>query len=254
MFKINHILKKPEDIIPWGNSLHWFGLSDGLLWIEMDEGSIYEYTMEHVTLNNGKTHYNDYQLERFVQDFTYVFPYVSQSVPQEIYDVAEHFTDMVSNWKKLHEGEDDDSFNLFYYNEYCPLYDVFGSREIDSGHLISGPKIFFIRCDEKIKIIWESDDPDDRWTSPSGLHEMDYEEFISETERFLYSYLDDMEANVNKLLVHPLKNVNIDYELLFVNLKDRRPEIVRVMKELYRDDTHDVSIMPLFRKMLKEIS
>ena len=34
MFKINHILQRPEKIIPWGDkekSLSWFGLTDGLL-------------------------------------------------------------------------------------------------------------------------------------------------------------------------------------------------------------------------------
>lgn len=43
MFKINHILQRPEKIIPWGDkekSLSWFGLTDGLLWIEAGGGII----------------------------------------------------------------------------------------------------------------------------------------------------------------------------------------------------------------------
>ncbi len=254
MFRINHILKKPEDILPWGNSLHWFGLSDGLLWIETDDGCIYEYTTEHMTLDDDKTRYNDYQLERFVQDFSYVFQMISRSVPREIYEVAEKFIDMIFKWKELHEDDDDDSYDDFYFNEFCTLYDVFGLRGIDSMHLIDGPNIFFIRCESMIKIIWVSDDTDGRWTSPSGFHVMNYDEFVSESERFLNSYLDDMEAMVNRLLVHPLENVDIDYERLAKDLKDRKLVLSQAMKELHGDNEPDMNIMPLFRKMLNEIS
>lgn len=37
-FKINFELKNTDDIVPWGenrNHLHWFGLTDGTLYIQV---------------------------------------------------------------------------------------------------------------------------------------------------------------------------------------------------------------------------
>ncbi len=46
-FKINFKLQAPEKIKPFGKkpnySLRWFGLTDGLLWIEVGAQTLYEY-------------------------------------------------------------------------------------------------------------------------------------------------------------------------------------------------------------------
>ena len=50
MFRINYILKKPNTIGPWGETekhLHWYGLTDGLLWINAGDSVIYEYAEPH---------------------------------------------------------------------------------------------------------------------------------------------------------------------------------------------------------------
>lgn len=48
--------------------------------------------------------------------------------------------------------------------------------------------------------------------------------------------------------------VDIDYELLAKDLKDRKLVLSQAMKELHGDNEPDMNIMPLFRKMLNEIS
>ncbi len=46
--KINFRLQELEKVMPFGKephlSLHWFGLTDGLLWIDVGTQTIYEYS------------------------------------------------------------------------------------------------------------------------------------------------------------------------------------------------------------------
>ena len=41
--KINFQLQELDKVMPWGTNMHWFGLTDGLLWINVGEQTIYEY-------------------------------------------------------------------------------------------------------------------------------------------------------------------------------------------------------------------
>ena len=105
MFKINHILQRPEKIIPWGDkekSLSWFGLTDGLLWIEAGDGIIYEYKEPHFNEWDEPIIYNDYQLSRFLEDFFDTFPFVAESVPDYIYNDIETFDARMEKWKSLY--------------------------------------------------------------------------------------------------------------------------------------------------------
>ncbi|MBO7426280.1 MAG: hypothetical protein J6U23_11440 [Clostridiales bacterium] len=54
MFRINYTLKKPGMIVSWGEEakhLHWYGLTDGLLWISAGD-SIISVTFD--SLERGK--------------------------------------------------------------------------------------------------------------------------------------------------------------------------------------------------------
>jgi hypothetical protein len=75
---INFKLKELDKMAPWGQepelSLHWFGLTDGDLWLIFGNQTIYEYSKEAMDFWGSKpTPYNDYQLSRFIEDFTRLF-------------------------------------------------------------------------------------------------------------------------------------------------------------------------------------
>lgn len=123
MFRINHILKKPDEIVPWGKSLHWFGLTDGLLWIEAGNSVIYEYTEARDDEMGKPIIYNNYQLSRFMEDFFDILPFVAESVPDYLYKDIELFDERINKWDSLHYDLSDEEYDEFYFGIYEELYD-----------------------------------------------------------------------------------------------------------------------------------
>lgn len=221
-FKINFKLQELDKIMPFGQapnlSLHWFGLTDGLLWIEAGTHTIYEYSQAAQRYFDNAPRYNDYQISRFVEDFFDTFRYVGESIPEVLYHNLEIFDNKMSAWKELYEDKDDDIFDEFYFNEYHELRDWYGNRSFDSAHLIGGPYIGCFRCGDKLKIIWESshelDDGNSIWTSPKGCVELTYEEFINGVEEFFKAFLVEMDSQVDNAILKDWKSIGLDKEML----------------------------------------
>ncbi len=60
----------------WGEEphrhIHWFGLTDGLLWIDVGGQTIYEYSDAALNYFGTDIRYNDYQIVRFLEDLSYL--------------------------------------------------------------------------------------------------------------------------------------------------------------------------------------
>ena len=227
MFRINFKLKKPAEIIPWGDShpfIHWFGLTDGLLWIDICDSVIYEYIEEHIDECGISVKYNDYQLSRFLEDFSEILPSVSMSVPKSLYDAIENFEKDTEKWKSLYIDEDDEIFDKFYDEEYEPLTSWFYEHCIGSGHLVQGPLIGFFRCDDSIKIWWSSGNYNQNsiWRYPSGCFEIAYSEFVSEVERFFALFYKEMDKQVEDVIKNGIPGVEVNNEALIRENKLRK--------------------------------
>ncbi|CAM3930476.1 DUF5984 domain-containing protein [Flavobacterium branchiophilum] len=103
---INFKLRELENIIPWGQetelSLHWFALTDGDLWLKFGNEIIYEYSLEVMNYWGDKpTPYNDYQLSRFIEDFTGIFDKIRETIPKELYDLTEDLKKIQTDAKKM---------------------------------------------------------------------------------------------------------------------------------------------------------
>ena len=93
-FKINFVLRDIDKIVPWGEKrdyLSWFGLTDSDLWIKAGDKTIYEYSGAARKFWECDIRYNDYQLSRFLEDFSRIFEYVRESVPPKYYDIIGGF-------------------------------------------------------------------------------------------------------------------------------------------------------------------
>ena len=81
-FKINFRLQNLDKISPWGSeedlSLHWFGLTDGQLWLDAGNQTIYEYSEAARQYFASPIPYNDYQVSRFLEDFSYTFRFIGE--------------------------------------------------------------------------------------------------------------------------------------------------------------------------------
>ena len=264
MFRINYLLKKPSEITPWGEAhptLHWFGLTDGLLWIEIGDSVIYEYAKAHADEKGNLIKYNDYQLSRFLEDFSDILSHVSESIPRTLYDAVESFEKDTEAWKDLYSDKDDEAFDEFYFGEYETLTSWFYDRCLDSGHLIEGPHIGCFRCGDNIKILWGSvipvsDKLSSIWKYPSGCVEISYSEFVAEVQRFFSSFHKDMDKQVEDVVSNGISGVEVDTDGLIRENRSRKDVFSQKVDSLRNVDgcvTDWKAIMALFDKMRAEI-
>lgn len=265
MFRINYQLKKPNQIVPWGDKekcLHWFGLTDGLLWLNVGDSVIYEYSDSATLLFDHSIRYNDYQLSRFLEDFSEILPYLAEPIPKFLYDHIDSFDKNISDWEHLYsEKSDDEFFDDFLPNLFEPLYTWYGNRTFDSGHLVGGPIIGCFRYDNNIKIRWNSDyllkDGNSIWKYPKGIYEMMYSDFASEVSRFFQSFEKDMDKQINDVLGNGIKGVFIDTEQLKKENKLRKDLFTQKVNSLYsfEEELSDWStILSLYNNMISEIN
>lgn len=262
-FKINFELKELEQVLLWGEepnrSIHWFGLTDGLLWIDVGGQTIYEYSEEAQKYFNHFIRYNDYQISRFLEDFSYLCRYVGESIPQKLYDNIEDFDNKARHWWKMHEDEPDEVFDAWLETDYSRLNFHF-QRILDSGHLIGGPNIGFYRCGDKIKIIWVSADHkmesgNSIWTSPSGIIEISYNEFVKEVETFFQRFYMAMDKQVENAIKKDWGSVLLDKERLIIENKERKEGFDQAISFLTKPQNHTDwdNVMCLYEKMNTEI-
>lgn len=267
-FRINFTLRPPAEIVPWGennDSLSWFALTDSDLWINVDERTIYEYSDAAREHWNCDIRYNDYQLSRFLEDFSSTFGFIRESVPHKYYDHINEFIHDTDKWNNLYQDDDsvdDEAFMAFYDEKYEPLTEWFYNRIFDSGHLIGGPHIGCFRCGDMIKIWWDSDYTLDNgesiWTAPSGEFELPYADFVVEVKRFFEEFYATMDKQVETALQTDWDNtpdwgrVNLDKKYLAKEHKERKDGFRRAVALLDENvSTTDWSKVEEMSKIMK---
>lgn len=262
--KINFQLQELDKIVPWGQephlSLHWFGLTDGLLWIDVGTQTIYEYNEDAINYFGSSNRYNDYQICRFLEDFFHTFRYVGESIPEEMYHSLDEFDAKMEKWKECHIDEEDTVFDKFYFDEYCALGEWRWNRIFDSGHLVGGPGIGFFRCGEKIKILWEStyklDNGNSIWTAPKGCFEMPYDEFVLSVTDFYHSFFTAMDRQVQNAVMKEWGNISLDKQRLIKENSERKSAFSKDMSFLTNsnENTDWNKVKVLYAKMENEIN
>lgn len=241
-FKINFQLYELDEVTPWGNHvsqwMHWFGLTDGLLWIDVGDKTIYEYSEAAKAYFDLEQSYNNYQISRFMEDFSETFWYIAEAIPEELYQVIDTFETKAENWKNTHFEDEDEVFDRFYEDEYSALTQWYFNRIFTSGHLVGGPKIGCFRCGDKIKIIWESvrehmlENGNSIWTSPQGSVELMYDEFVAAVTEFFDSFFDAMDHQIGKAIVKDWKKISIDKERLVEENEERKEDFYQAISFL----------------------
>lgn len=263
-FKINFLLKKADNIIPWGEnykSLSWFGLTDGLLWINVGESVIYEYSDDARKFWNCDIKYNDYNISRFLEDFSELFSFICEPIPIELYENIETFENMTEKWKNLHINDPDEIFDKFYFDEFCSLTEWCYNRTMDSCHLIGGPHIEFFRCGDMLKILWDSDylleNGQSIWTCPHGIYELPYSDFINEVKEFFNRFYCDMDKQVEYAVSMDWKNVSMDKERLVsenISRKQGFNQEINLLSSKNYKKTDFNQILSLYDKMRSEVN
>ena len=85
---IHFKLKDIDSVIPIGNDLNWFSLTDGELYLNVENYKLFEYTSQAMQYFDDKTSpYIDYYIARFLEDFTQLFMAIGESIPDHLYDL-----------------------------------------------------------------------------------------------------------------------------------------------------------------------
>lgn len=202
-FKINFHLKPFSDIVPFGNDVHYFALTD----------SIYTYTVGNTELLKYKNpeYVNDYYLERFIDDFLSIAEFISVSVSPRLYrliknnsmDIFNAIEDFIMDYENCIDGTTPvmgkTEQTVKYWQECIDQADdiryfLSGQRMIDHGHLKNMLYIYFYRCGDKLLIRWENDGA---YTSESGQAEFLWSDFVKDIKEFFDSFLSQMQDRID---------------------------------------------------------
>jgi hypothetical protein len=264
---INFKLKNIDEIIPAGQdpnqTLSWFWLTDGELWLDFKNDIIYEYSDEAIHYFGSKsTSYNDYYLVRFIEDFTEIFGKISENIPERFYTLTEDlkkFKTESKNWLDIHDIDENENTD-FYFDEYYKLVSWIDERKLSSGHLIGGPNLFFFKRNNKIKIIWEVEHTLENgislWTAKDGFCEMNYHDFVNEIKLFGEDFFNKMDDQIALTLSKDFKNLHIDKKRLVEEHQERKEDFWSAFTMLTQESnikTNWTGIEQIYNSIKKEI-
>lgn len=264
---INFKLKHIDETQPAGTEtdlrMSWFWLTDGNLWLNLADSTLYEYSEDALKYFGGqKTMYNDYPLVRFIEDFTELFNVINESIPDDIFQLTENlslFLNDTQQWLDINDT-DEDEHSDFYFEEYDNLISWTYNRTFDSGHLIGGPKFSFFRNRDKIRISWATEykleNGIDLWTAKDGNIQIPYSEFITQVKNFGDRFFKQMKEQVNLAVVKDWNDIEIDKQRLVEEHSERESEFWEQFKLLENNsqtETNWEQIRVLKSRMDKEI-
>jgi hypothetical protein len=263
-FKLRYIDKCEPAGVDGDLKMSWFWLTDGDLWMELADSTLYEYTPKaRDYFGDKKSPYNDYPIVRFIEDFTELFGQINESIPDDIYLLTEDLSSFLNDAKKWLElnDDDEDEQNDFYFDEYDQLISWTYKRTFDSGHLIGGPHFSFFRNEDKIRVVWETEfkleNGIDLWTAKNGSIEINYKDFISMIENFGLRFFDEMKNQVQLAVKKDWKDIQIDKKRLVEEHNERESDFWRQLALLEARDSQSQENWEHFRelksRMIKEI-
>jgi len=264
---INFKLKDLEKIIPVGQEpdlrLSWFWLTDGDLWLTFDDQTIYEYSKEAIEYFGDKpTPYGDYYIVRFLEDFTVLFEKISESILNKFYSLTKNikqFNNDTQRWLDLYDT-DEDEYSDFYFEEYDRLISWTYDRTFDSGHLIGGPHLSFFRCNDKIRIVWDTEHTLENeinlWTAKDGSYEMNFSDFVNKIKMFGQKFFKEMNTQIELTLAKEWGNIKVDKTRLVEEHKERKLEFdknLSFLEQSVNGETNWTEIEELYNRMTSEI-
>ncbi|MFC3499978.1 DUF5984 family protein [Micromonospora krabiensis] len=127
-------LRPLAQVHPWGRerrTLHWFGLTDGWYWIELNGHELLRYSDQTVRRRQTDGYegmpYADYYVVRLWEDLLQLLPAVLEPVPTDLVPFVEADS---TSWAERGEHEEDFTAEIWY-----------GDRVLDVGYLRNAPVI-----------------------------------------------------------------------------------------------------------------
>lgn len=263
---INFEIHPPENTHPFGVSpelmLHWFGLTDGYLWLTFGDHTIYQYSEEARAGFENNVPYNDYYLSRFIEDFTELFININESVPDSFFELTKnlpYYFDVAGRCFNKYVSDEDD-VNDIDVEEYQNLISWIVERALTSSHLIGGPSIYFFRNVDTIRIVWESEhrleNGANLWTAGSGIYDMQFDDFVTMVSDFGEQFFNAMERQVELACNRDWGSIYLDKIALVKEQANRKADFqtqLLLLKQTNSVTTNWTDLALLYNKVKEEM-
>jgi hypothetical protein len=212
-------LRPIAEVSPWGpdRRLHWFGLTDGWYWIEIDGLELLRYAPQAVQGWTGDgpgaaTPYVDYYVARLWEDMLSLLPAVLAPVPD---DLTELMSSDPGDWASPDEARTEAAAEWY------------GSHMLDMGYIRCPPAIRWwrraINGDDRTIVAWQHRSGEIKFTAPrTGQATVPTSEFVGAVEELNRELLSAMEERISGLeRSGPPPGVGIDLQQLRAEHQDR---------------------------------
>lgn len=242
---INFQLKKIEEISPWGSeeagyNLHWFGLTDSFYWLDLGGHELLRYSDEFMTKHSdhfSSLPYVDYYLIRLIEDFQEIVPFVATSIPDHIFQYIRTASDMEYLEHRLHDWFEGEHSDEEYELIYDPIGAWLGNRKLDTGYLVGGPHLYFLRHGDHLVIRWSSEYQDEgmkMWAEQKGEYVLAFGDFVKEVEDFLERFQSQMEIQLSLAYANLPSDIEINWDLVYKEHEKRKGDfecIIHFLKQ-----------------------
>ncbi len=208
---INFALRPVDEIEPWGTtpdlSLSWFGLTDGIYWIDAGGEQLFRYSdklVESWPNDSFVGPYVDYQVSRLYEDLIAILPAILCPLPHRLSVLIQKsmespsWLDAYFSWEGQISKDDDRLWDLGYSASgwLC-------ERSLTTLHLLACPRIKIWRESDWITIAWNNSDLEIRgikaWKSLRGSYRLKIDEFVSEISSFHDRLMSEMSRRVDSI-------------------------------------------------------
>ena len=229
-----------EKVMAWGNTLHWFGLTDGIYYMNVGEEQLFRNSKEK--LQEWKTEdpsfdtsnvFVDYQVIRLYEDLLEILPNILQEVPLKLYALVET-PQKQEKWQthlwNIYESTESKHIEELYFQAAW-----LSNHQLSTMHLQHSPNIWFWRVNDEIFIRWDNRLKDNNiiqpWSTVQGEIKMSVKDFLFEVKTF-HNRLINCMTNRIELIQHnnPIPNIEIDIPYLMNEHKEREKSLENTLK------------------------
>ncbi len=226
----NYQLRPLKDVQPWLDAaedpfLHWFALTDGWYWLEIDDKELLKYTddaLKTMEVEFGPTEhsYVDYYAARLWEDLLDVLPQALNPLPQPLIERLEHpmewveWLGQVEVWLFDQDEEDEEPFDLYFR-----AAGWWSARLMDFTYLNDDPLLYVWREKHDIHLYWNSQDSrrDAKpvWQVDDLSFTLPIADFRREVKQYNNQLLQEMSERISELLgseVADYEGIDIDPE------------------------------------------
>ncbi|MBO9689156.1 MAG: hypothetical protein J7598_21340 [Mitsuaria chitosanitabida] len=197
------VLTPLDQVTPWNHrgqlNLHWFGLTDGQYWMNVDSSKLFEYSDEVRQL--GVPRYCEYQVARLYEDLLEALPFIMEPVPS---DMIPHLSgegrrrtvDRMTAWSESQPVQDGDA----YWETIDQAVNWIGHRELSTAHLSPSVDLAMWSDTAFVHVEWDNREKlfqgVPAWSAEKGVFSLPREEFLEQVGAFHSQLMQAMAERV----------------------------------------------------------